>query len=335
MQRGRVRLVLVLLVCGLAVPSPSAGGAAVENGTILIVEAPHHGDPGGSWTVQPDGSGRRLLPKAARSYPVEWSPDGRQLAFLCAAGVCRTWADGTQLRVVFRGRGVTEFDWSPEGKRLVVLSRAGRDVIVVPATGGRASVLHRLVGLPASAVAWSPDGSQLALVRNGIPGRQRGQVCVMAAKRTTQLDCLAPTPRGSLWISPPSWSADSRTFVFSASAITAAGVSTSWIHRFDPRTRAAVRLRQGGAPQLSPDGTAMAFLRTGVDISIHLLDLASGREQMLATGGTFAWAPRGDAIACFADGGVAVVSVADGTSKLVFREVFTDPYSISWAVKPT
>ena len=79
----------------------------------------------------------------------------------------------------------------------------------------------------------------------------------------------------------------------------------------------------------------MAFLRTGVDISIHLLDLASGRERMLATGGTFAWAPRGDAIACFADGGVAVVSVADGTSKLVFREVFTDPYSISWAVKPT
>jgi Lipoprotein LpqB beta-propeller domain len=320
------------LSSGLAATSPLLAGA---DGTILVIEAPHHGDPGGWWTFSPEGTGRRALPGQPR-YPAEWSPDGRWLAFACRAGLCRSGPDGARPQVVLRTSGLRSFDWAPDGSALVVVAHDGRDILSVPAAGGRPALFVRLQGLRASVVRVSPDGARLALIRNvGADGvYTSGWICVATPRRASKVDCVA---RITDYASRPSWSADGRTFVFSGprGRSTAARPNPpSWIHRVTPAARRVERLRRGREPVMAPVGTAMAFsgdAGTGWD-ALYVAGTPDAAARRLGTGGSLkSWAPSGDALAYLAAGGVAVVSTQDGGSRLVFRELFNDPYSISWS----
>jgi TolB protein len=128
-----------------------------------------------------DGSGARQLGATPlRGVSPAWSPDGRQLAFVsfadgngpsCEAASCPpsgelyvVRADGTGLTRLTHSRADDEHPtWSPDGRRIAFssgysLRRQGhaRWLMVMPATGGRATRVGRFAGVLDP--AWSPAG---------------------------------------------------------------------------------------------------------------------------------------------------------------------------------
>jgi Tol biopolymer transport system component len=172
------------------------------------------------YTSRADGSGlRRVLRNA--SDP-QWSPDGERL--LVVRDVCTGYysdcigsdfrvdlytvrLDGSELRHVTREPNGAEPAWSPDGKRIAFVANDG-DLYLMDADGDRQRRLFRgqFVG-----VAWSPDGSKLAV---DIVGRAPnfGDIGVVDV-RTGRLTNLTHRPGQE---SSPAWSPDGRKIVFLA-----------------------------------------------------------------------------------------------------------------------
>jgi Tol biopolymer transport system component len=115
------------------------------------------------------GSSRRLGRGGLSPQTPTWSPDGSRLAFaslgMDGTGLYVTSRDGRELRQL-AAFSPNEATWSPQGDRIAYLSyaMAGRDLWTVAPDG---SASRRLAGLPnaqeAGDIAWSPDGTRLAL----------------------------------------------------------------------------------------------------------------------------------------------------------------------------
>jgi Tol biopolymer transport system component len=132
-----------------------------------------------------DGSGKRVLARSGYTVDVEWSPDGRWLAFdsgeCCAAGSLKVVrANGGGLRTVARRVDLGAFAWSPNGRRLAfarsqIVAETSSLYVAQPATG-KTTLLARLVdhsestlvGSEVPALSWSPDGAWIAFVGAGI-----------------------------------------------------------------------------------------------------------------------------------------------------------------------
>lgn len=134
------------------------------------------------------------LPQA---FGPSWSPDGKAVAFLGApeqgrSGVARIESlfnvylmdvDGTGARPVSHGfRYVATTDWSPDGRWLALHGAVGsvpqeRGLWLIEiATGQRRMVARGEFGVP----RWSPDGTQMAVIRyqGEYPDRQQQLVIV-------------------------------------------------------------------------------------------------------------------------------------------------------------
>jgi Tol biopolymer transport system component len=136
---------------------------APDGRSIAFVRSTFAADPGspddGIFVMAADGSGaRRVAAKAALA--VDWSPDGRRLAYV----VVRLGIVDIETR---RARPVpaanlpaevADIAWSPDGGRLALAAAGG--IYLLPATGGRARRVVR--AYRAESVAWSPDGGRLA-----------------------------------------------------------------------------------------------------------------------------------------------------------------------------
>jgi Tol biopolymer transport system component len=284
----------------------------------------------GLWIADADGSHvRRLLaclPPACPADGFALSPDGSKLAlvrsFVDAGGIPAARVEvldtstGASLFITCAsstcGRGLAEPAWSPGGTHLV-FSQANKArapefespssaIFSVDVDG---SGLRQLSDLGCSttaactadtAPAWSPDGRELAFIRNEIPAGTIGsgtwEVAVMAAdgsdvRTLTTCDQAVCRP-----VTGPVWSIDGTSVSYaivgdpSIFTVDVADGAIHQIHTCGPSTGCS------GATELtlSPDGRSFAFLGTITLYSIKT-DGTQMRQLAQAVAGGIAWLP--------------------------------------------
>ncbi|MCA9739245.1 MAG: Ig-like domain-containing protein [Gemmatimonadota bacterium] len=115
--------------------------------------------------IRPDGSDAHLVASGSNDIDVDWSPDGRRLAFRCDSfDICVINVDGTGRRKLIETPfGEEQPRWSPDGTRLAVrASRStGWDILIVDAETGQEMVLLDS-RWDASDPTWSADGTWIA-----------------------------------------------------------------------------------------------------------------------------------------------------------------------------
>jgi eukaryotic-like serine/threonine-protein kinase len=162
---------------------------------------------------EPEPPRLRTLTYSGRDRMPAASPDGRLIAFVSSRdGVRRIWlkqlADGTEAAITF-GSDDTLPRFAPEGSSLLFTrtERGASAIYRVPVVGGepRKLIDNAFDG------DWSPDGKQIAFIRN------RGG----RGERTSTL-CIAPTNGGAVReiaastieeLSSPRWSPDGNSIV--------------------------------------------------------------------------------------------------------------------------
>ncbi|MEO6207979.1 MAG: DPP IV N-terminal domain-containing protein, partial [Candidatus Limnocylindrales bacterium] len=181
---------------GAAVEAARAGGGLTIE-SIVAVESPQEfrvhpsekivaytAEAGGSrqlFTLSLRGPASPAAQLTASEQPVtdpQWSPDGRRLAYVRDDEIWVVEYDGSRLtRVVAKPGGGRDPRWSPDGKRLAFISRrrGWSQVWLIDAPVPRRGRPQREPKAPEATaltkpdvdvegVAWSPDGSQLAIV---------------------------------------------------------------------------------------------------------------------------------------------------------------------------
>lgn len=113
-------------------------------------------------------------------YPPVWSPDGQYLAFIAHEGTVRPYvrvlytigSDGWNLSRIGETTAVPA--WSPDGDALV-FAAVKEEEAVLYVVGADGTGLDRIWGsgpngpsAPVGQVAWSPDGSQILFVSDGV-----------------------------------------------------------------------------------------------------------------------------------------------------------------------
>ena len=167
-------------------------GLSIE--AIVAVEPPreyrlHPRDRTVAYTAEAAGTRQLFTMPLRGGYPTQltaselpvsdpqWSPDGRRLAFVRDEEIWVVEADGSRLAKVTGHRaGTSAPRWSPDGKRLAFVSRrrGWSQVWVIdapvprrgrPANEPRPPEARALTpaGVDVTSLAWSPDGSQIAV----------------------------------------------------------------------------------------------------------------------------------------------------------------------------
>jgi Tol biopolymer transport system component len=132
------------------------------------------GGPGALFIVRVRDGRKRTLSGTRRALSTDpaWSPDGRWIAFSRQRGpfqgsdLYAADPDGTKLRRLARGRGVSRAAWSPNGRRIAYLQSTGMvrgeerfAVVVADRDGSQARRLA--VTTDDTVLLWSPDSSRV------------------------------------------------------------------------------------------------------------------------------------------------------------------------------
>ena len=226
------------------------------------------------FVVAADGTdAHQVADIAERDSPSSWHPDGTRLAFRAPgppkerAGVYVAQADGSGTTQAFAG-ATNPPQWSPDGRSIAFTFNpkpTAGGLFVIPADStvdaDAASQVGAVVGGVFSAVAWSPDGSELAVrgVRwKGEPvavaGRQPTEELVVYSLASQQVTELTSETSGGTWA--PQWSPDGQSILYLGGEDGAQRVMVAPTTGGEPRTvfmsSALVR------PVWSPDGTELA-----------------------------------------------------------------------------
>ena len=252
-----------------------------------------------------DGRARRVLRAPhLNEYDVAWSPDGTRIAFAAsnsreATFRARIWvvnADGTAPKRLSPLEDPEERSlmWSPDSLRLVfVRSREQTSVMTMAATGGSRKQLTRTWGSE-RCPTWSPDGRQIAFLRDEIPEGVGGNALWVMTSEGGRRRMLLPASKTPQFAQCLSWAPDSRHL---------AAQWNGWIWTMSPDGSDKRRLTIGRNPTWSPNGRQIAFVRyhNGRQSELYVIDSDGAHETRLTHTPTSedwpAWSPDGKLIA--------------------------------------
>ncbi|MFI5210188.1 MAG: Ig-like domain-containing protein [Gemmatimonadales bacterium] len=191
------------------------------DGLAILYTTTSH--PGTLAVVRPDGTGYRQLAGMSGAdllYP-EWSPDGRQVAFVRQTTSCeQLWvmdADGSHQQRLNVAASACRLQWSPDGRDILFTgtpSPSGMWLVHPDGTGFRPFTLT-CAGCPPvplyDVMRWSPDATQLAFRLN-----DAGDVGVTSRDGSVLLTILLHQPNSiNGTIDPaPRWSPDGLELVY-------------------------------------------------------------------------------------------------------------------------
>jgi hypothetical protein len=156
-----------------------------------------YGHDGGIWGVDPATPTNRVQLTSEVGTPLGWSSDGTQL--LIARGVPGgehlfiLHADGSETQVTDQPMSIGAATFSADGSRVLFAAESPDDhwtVYALDADGGPATVLTSPIDPSPAALAFSPDGTQIAYVLWG-RGDSEHPVWVMDADGTDAHEILA------------------------------------------------------------------------------------------------------------------------------------------------
>ncbi|HEV8058665.1 MAG TPA: S41 family peptidase [Gemmataceae bacterium] len=109
---------------------------------------------------------RRLTFTPEAEIGASFSPDGRKIAFLRGGQLWTMDPDGSGAKVLVKEASVFDYDWSPDGRNLVFARRDASfasDLYIIPASGGEARNITRY-GTMHEDVSWSRRGGKIAFI---------------------------------------------------------------------------------------------------------------------------------------------------------------------------
>ena len=123
--------------------------------------------------MQPNGTDQRALATVQFAEGLQWSPDGRQLAFTSFSSFHENQqaqvinSDGSEQRALDNGTVASSLpSWSPDGSKMsaVITDPGGSEaaIVVMNADGTDMRRVTQMAGWH----AWSPDGTQIIVSRS-------------------------------------------------------------------------------------------------------------------------------------------------------------------------
>jgi len=306
-RRSFLRAATRLAAAAVLVPG-AARGAQAQGPTALFAEPAFSADgrelafvSGGDIWMGPVGGGeaRLIVGHSANDYRPRLAPDGRRLAFVSTRTgngdiYVLDLASGELRRLTYDDGSEQLDSWSPDGEWIYFSTSARdiagmHDVLRVRATGGTPMLV---AGDRYASEYWaapSPDGRRLAITARGTTAGQwwrRGSSHIDEAEIwTVSLDATPQYTRISTGERPgkgrdvwPMWAPDGRTLYFMSDRDEAENLFAQPTAGGPARALTAFTDGRVLWPQLSRDGSTIAFER---DFAIWTLDVASGRSTRL------------------------------------------------------
>lgn len=182
------------------------------------------------WVMNADGTHAQRLTSSHGDFAPAWSPDGKHIAFLSDRegkyGVYTMDSNGDNQHLLARvSNGMLSLSWSPDSKNIAFDNISYVYILGVDKDNQEPSpgILSPDWQIKGNYPAWSPDGKQIAFVREvSSGGHSRDEIFVINVDLSGERQLtFHDNPTGYF---QPSWSPDGQYLAFSAYPLLGSGV---------------------------------------------------------------------------------------------------------------